>query len=184
MGRGHHCGICTWKWGTQESGPVFSAREGREFTQVLQEVQEYVSSKYATLLTGHDDADVKAQIKRYITKYIQNYRIAVQGMTMVQLVDTLYTEMAEFSFLTKYIFGTGIEEVDVNSWNDIEVQYSNGRNEKLEEHFDSPEHAINVIRRMLHVSGMVLDNASPAVLGHLSKTFVLLFLRLPLWMRM
>ena len=69
-------------------------------------------------------------------------------MTMVQLVDTLYTEMAEFSFLTKYIFGTGIEEVDVNSWNDIEVQYSNGRNEKLEEHFDSPEHAINVIRRM------------------------------------
>ena len=56
-------------------------------------------------------------------------------MTMVQLVDTLYTEMAEFSFLTKYIFGTGIEEVDVNSWNDIEVQYSDGRNEKLEEHF-------------------------------------------------
>ena len=46
--------------------------------------------------------------------------------------------------------------------------------------FDSPEHAINVIRRMLHVSGMVLDNASPAVLGHLSKTFVSLFLRLPL----
>lgn len=166
--------------GPRNQDLFFSAREGREFTQVLQEVQEYVSSKYATLLTGHDDADVKAQIKRYITKYIQNYRIAVQGMTMVQLVDTLYTEMAEFSFLTKYIFGTGIEEVDVNSWNDIEVQYSNGRNEKLEEHFDSPEHAINVIRRMLHVSGMVLDNASPAVLGHLSKNIRIAVLKTPL----
>lgn len=77
--------------------------------------------------------------------------------------------MAEFSFLTKYIFGTGIEEIDINSWKDIEVQYSDGRCEKMEEHFESPEHAINVIRRMLHVSGMVLDNASPAVLGHLSK---------------
>ena len=170
--------------GPRNQGLFFSAREGREFAQVLQEVQEYVSSKYATLLTGHGDADVKAQIKRYITKYIQDYRIAVQGMTMVQLVDGLYTEMAEFSFLTKYIFGTGIEEVDVNGWNDIEVQYSDGRNEKLEEHFDSPEHAINVIRRMLHVSGMVLDNASPAVLGHLSKNIVLLFLRHHLWMRM
>lgn len=67
----------------------FSAREGREFPQVLQEVQEYVSSKYATLLTCSGDADVKAQIKRYITKYIQDYRIAVQGMTMVQLMDCI-----------------------------------------------------------------------------------------------
>ena len=88
--------------------------------------------------------------------------------------------MAEFSFLTKYIFGTGIEEIDINSWKDIEVQYSDGRCEKMEEHFESPEHAINVIRRMLHVSGMVLDNASPAVLGHLSKNIRIAVLKTPL----
>lgn len=166
--------------GPRNQDLFFSAREGREFPQVLEEVQEYVSSKYATLLTGYGDEDVKAQIKRYITKYIQDYRITVHGMTMEQLVDGLYTEMAEFSFLTKYIFGSGIEEVDVNSWNDIEVQYSDGRNEKLEEHFDSPDHAVNVIRRMLHVSGMVLDNASPAVLGHLSKNIRIAVLKTPL----
>lgn len=67
-----------------------------------------------------------------------------------------------------------------NSWQDIEVQYSDGRNEKLNEHFDSPEHAINVIRRMLHVSGMVLDNATPAVLGHLSKNIRIAVLKTPL----
>lgn len=97
----------------------------------------------------------------------------------VQQMD-LYTEMAEFSFLTKYIFGTGIEEIDINSWKDIEVQYSDGRCEKMEEHFESPEHAINVIRRMLHVSGIVLDNASPAVLGHLSKNIRIAVLKTPL----
>ena len=43
----------------------------------------------------------------------------------------------------------------------MEIQYSGGVTEKLNEHFESPEHAINVIRRMLHVSGMVLDDASP-----------------------
>ncbi|MFI3228400.1 MAG: hypothetical protein R3Y09_13495 [Clostridia bacterium] len=89
-------------------------------------------------------------------------------MTTQEIVDKIYTEMAEYGFLTKYIFGTGIEEIDVNSWRDIEVQYSNGQTVKLDEHFDSPEHAINVIRRMLHHSGMVLDNAQPIVLGHLS----------------
>ena len=68
----------------------------------------------------------------------------------------------------------------MNSWRDIEVLYANGETVKLEEHFDSPEHAVNVIRRMLHVSGMVLDNASPAVLGHLSKNIRIAVLKTPL----
>jgi pilus assembly protein CpaF len=152
----------------------------REFRSVLQEVQEYISSKYATLITDGGSEEVKVQVKRYITKYVQDYRLAVADMTQAQLVDALYTEMAEFSFLTKYIFGTGIEEIDVNAWNDVEVQYSNGVTKKLDERFDSPAHAINVVRRMLHVSGMVLDNASPAILGHLSKNIRIAALKTPL----
>ncbi|MHB1420603.1 MAG: ATPase, T2SS/T4P/T4SS family, partial [Bacillota bacterium] len=152
----------------------------REFGSVLREVQEYISSKYSTLIVDGGSDEVKAHIKRYITKYVQDYRIAVAGMTQPLLVDTLYTEMAEFSFLTKYIFGTGIEEIDVNAWNDVEVQYSSGTTKKLDEHFDSPEHAVNVVRRMLHVSGMVLDNASPAILGHLSKNIRIAVLKTPL----
>ena len=147
----------------------FPEEKGRAFSDVLKEVQEYISSKYSTLMVEGGSEEVKQQVKRYITKYICDYRITVKGKTQEQLIDDLYTEMAEFSFLTKYIFGTGIEEIDINSWRDIEIQYNDGRCEKLEEHFESPEHAVNVIRRMLHVSGMVLDNASPAVLGHLSK---------------
>lgn len=159
----------------------FSPEEkGRAFSDVLKEVQEYISSKYSTLMVEGGNDEVKQQVKRYISKYIADYRITVKGKTREELIDDLYTEMAEFSFLTKYIFGTGIEEIDINSWRDIEVQYSDGRCEKMEEHFESPEHAINVIRRMLHVSGMVLDNASPAVLGHLSKNIRIAVLKTPL----
>ena len=153
--------------------------EGRGFGSVLADVQEYVSSKYASLITD-GDGDAKTQIKRYISKYVQDHRIAVQGLAGPKLVDALYTEMAEFGFLTKYIFGSGIEEINVNSWRDIEVLYSTGQLAKLEERFDSPDHAINVIRRMLHVSGMVLDNASPAVLGHLAKNIRIAVLKTPL----
>lgn len=152
---------------------------GRDFSSVLSEVQGYISTNYSTLLTGND-AEAKEQIKRYIRKYILDRRIAVKEMTVDVLTDALYTEMAEFSFLTKYIFGTGIEEIDVNSWRDIEVQFSDGRTVKLDEHFDSPEHAVNVIRRMLHISGMVLDNASPMVLGHLSKNIRIAVLKSPI----
>lgn len=152
----------------------------RNFSDVLCEVQEYISGKYSTLITDGGREDVKEQVKRYISKYLMDHRMAVKGLTGEQLLDTLYAEMAEFSFLTKYIFGTGIEEIDINAWDDIEIQYSNGSTIKLDEHFDSPEHAINVIRRMLHVSGMVLDNASPAILGHLSKNVRIAVLKTPL----
>jgi len=153
--------------------------EEQDFSRVLSDVQEYISAAYSTLITG-SSSDSKEQMKRYIAKYVQDKRIAVRGMNNEVLVDTLYTEMAEFGFLTKYIFGTNIEEIDINSWKDIEVQYSDGRTVKLDESFDSPGHAVNVIRRMLHVSGMVLDNASPIVLGHLSKNIRIAVLKSPI----
>jgi len=154
--------------------------EGKDFSTVLKDVQEYISSNYSVLITDGTMKDSKEQMKRYISKFVQDSRISVKGMSGNELIDALYTEMAEYGFLTKYIYGEGIEEIDINSWKDIEVQYSDGRNEKLNEHFDSPEHAINVIRRMLHVSGMVLDNASPAVLGHLTKNIRIAVLKTPL----
>ena len=142
--------------------------EGQEFGAVLRDVQEYISGAYSSLVT-QGGPEAREQLLRYIAKYLQDKRIAVAGMSSAELVDTLYSEMAEYGFLTKYIFGEGIEEININSWRDIEVQYSDGRNEKLEEHFESPEHALNVVRRMLHASGMVLDNASPIVTGHLTR---------------
>lgn len=158
----------------------FSPQSEKDFQTVLKDVQEYISSKYSVLILDENSDEVKQQIKRYISKYVMDYRIQVKGMSDMELIDALYTEMAEFSFLTKYIFGAGIEEININSWRDIEVQYANGICKKLEEHFESPEHAVNVVRRMLHVSGMVLDNSSPAVLGHLSKNIRIAVLKTPL----
>lgn len=152
----------------------------RDFGAVLRDVQEYISVKYSTLILEGGRDEVREQVKRYIGKYLMDNRIAVKDMTAEQLINQIYSEMAEFSFLTKYIYSTGIEEIDINAWNDIEVQYSNGKTVKLDEHFDSPEHAINMVRRMLHVSGMVLDNSSPAILGHLSKNIRIAVLKTPL----
>ena len=157
-----------------------SENTNKSFKEVLEEVQEYISGKYSKLMTEAENEEVKEQIKRYIRQYLSDYRLSVSGMSMDELVDALYTEMAEFSFLTKYIFGSGVEEIDINSWKDIEIQYSNGRNEKCEEHFDSPDHAINVVRRMLHVSGQVLDNASPTVTGQLGKNIRIAVMKTPI----
>ena len=85
--------------------------EGKDFPTVLAQVQEHISENYSTLITG-DSTDAKVQMKRYIQKFLQDNRISVGGMAGDALADALYTEMAEFGFLTKYIFGSGIEEID------------------------------------------------------------------------
>lgn len=164
----------------------FKSDKKQIFSDVLKEVQTFISNNYSALVveginnisSGTDE--VKQQVKRYIGKYLLDRKISVEGLTQTALIDKLYSEMAEFSFLTKYIFGSSIEEVNINSWDDIVVQYSNGKSVKLDEKFESPDHAINIVRRMLHVSGMVLDNTSPAILGHLSKNIRIAVLKTPL----
>jgi pilus assembly protein CpaF len=145
-----------------------SAKNIRDFSDILHEVQEYISGKYAILIS-HDSENQKDQMKSYITKYLMDYSLAVEDMNLDELVETLYSEMAEYSFLTKYIFRSDIEEININGWNDIKVTYSNGEILPIKETFNSPSHAIDVIRRLLHKSGMILDQSQPIVVGHLSE---------------
>ena len=170
------------KQGALRSGELFFSAEkvDRDFADVLREIQGYLSKEYSDLVTADGNEEVKDQIRRFAGKYIQEHGISVKGMSTDELLDAVYSEMAEFGFLTKYIYGDGIEEIDINAWDDVEIQYSGGGTKKLEEHFTSPEHAINVVRRMLHVSGMVLDDASPCVLGHLSKNIRIAVLKTPI----
>ena len=91
----------------------FAAEDtNRDFISVLREVQAYLSKEYSSLVTADGNEEVKAQIRRFAGKYIQDHRIQVAGKTTDELIDAIYSEMAEFGFLTKYIYGEGIEEID------------------------------------------------------------------------
>lgn len=108
--------LCTQKTGGRSlrTHDLFFASEdeGRDFQSVLQEIQAYLSKEYSNLVTGDGNEEIKAQIRRFAGKYIQDNRIQVPGKTTDELIDAIYSEMAEFGFLTKYIYGEGIEEMD------------------------------------------------------------------------
>jgi len=140
----------------------------KPFTHVLAEVQEYISSKFSTLISDNPE-EQKKQICAYIAKYLTDYNIAVDGFDFEGLIERLYVEMAEFSFLTQYLFSNDVEEININSWKDVKITYANGKILPASEHFNSPQHAIDVIRRVLHQSGMILDHSQPVVRGHLSN---------------
>ncbi|MCX7748235.1 MAG: CpaF/VirB11 family protein [Clostridia bacterium] len=140
----------------------------KTLSEVLKGVQEYISRKYSSLISDKAD-EQKEQIKLYISKYLLDYRLGVEGYSFENLVERIYSEMAEFSFLTKFLFSKDVEEINVNSWKDIKITYATGDIRPTKEHFSSPEHALDVIRRLLHKSGMILDYSQPIIRGHLSN---------------
>ena len=135
-----------------------------ELYDLLAKTQEYIAKYYATALTDEQKHD---QLKAYIEKYILDGGFLVHGFTEEELIDRLYAEMVEYSILTPFLVSPDIDEININAWDDITLTYSDGRMEKLEEHFRSPQHAVDIVKRLLHHSGMIIDNATPIAQGHL-----------------
>ncbi|MBR3510353.1 MAG: CpaF family protein [Lachnospiraceae bacterium] len=150
--------------------------EEKTFAEVLEEVRSHVAKADSELLLDKAAGDL---LKRNVRKYLMDQGLSAKGYRTEELVDAIYEEMAGYSILTKYVTADGVEEVNVNSWKDVQVQYADGREVKVPERFESPEHAVNVLRRMLHASGNVLDSASPVVLGHLGKNVRIAVMKTP-----
>lgn len=148
-----------------------------QFVPLLHKVQEHISQNYAAALTERSKFP---QLKTYIEKYLRDNGFTVEGMSTGMLTEKLYGEMAEYSVLTKYLGKDEIEEINVNGWDDIAITYTDGHIEKAEEHFYSPQHAIDIVKRLLHHSGMIIDNATPMSQGHLPGNTRITALKEPL----
>nr|WP_300797366.1 ATPase, T2SS/T4P/T4SS family [uncultured Acetatifactor sp.] len=147
----------------------------RPFPEVLKEVQEHITKNYASTLKDEPDESRDQSnknqllVKSYIQKYLENNHLGVEDTEQEELCELIYGEMTGFSFLTKYLYRDDVEEININQWKDVKVTYSNGEILPCKEHFNSPQHAVDVIRRMLHKSGMIFDSAQTIVVGHLSN---------------
>ena len=148
-----------------------------DFLSLLGKVQQHISEKYSESLTNTDKL---TQLKSYIEKYLRDTGYSVDGMDITSLTDKLYSEMAEYSILTKYLNREDIEEINLNGWNDLAITYTDGSLEKMNEHFYSPQHAVDIVKRLLHHSNMIIDNATPMNQGHLPGNTRITALKAPL----
>lgn len=152
----------------------FTAAVNEELTyeQVLEEVQKYFAENYASTIACAGEGDTKKAtelLKELMAQYCAKRKYAIAGITTEELCEKLYEDMAGYSFLRKWIYKPGVEEVNINAYNDIEVIMNSGRSIKIPDKFTSPQHAIDVVRRMLNACGMVIDDTMPSVIGFLDK---------------
>lgn len=150
----------------------FSSAEKESITyeQILADVQRYCTLHHADKLsTEGDQKAAQKLLQEFIFRYVQNRSYHIEGMSTEELCSTLYEDMAGISFLRKWLDMPGIEEININAYDDIEVIRSGGRSEKIPDRFLSPQHALDVARRLLNTCGMVIDDTMPSVIGYLGK---------------
>ena len=146
--------------------------EGLTYEKVLEDVQRYFSENHASTIAEAGEGNTlraAAVLKELMIQYLVKRKYAIVGFTTEELCARLYEDMAGYSFLKKWIYRPGVEEVNINAYNDIEVIMNSGRSIKIPDKFSSPQHAIDVIRRMLNACGMVIDDTMPSVIGFLDK---------------
>lgn len=148
-----------------------------DFWTLLHLTQNYISAHYSKVLT---DKKRLSQLKSYIEKYLRDGKYNVKDYSFNQLIDRLYSEMAEYSILTQYLGSPELEEINVNAWNDIALTYIDGSIIKAKECFHSPQHSVDIIKRLLHHSGMIIDNATPISQGHLPNNTRITALKEPI----
>lgn len=142
------------------------------YDEILEDVQRYFSEHHASTIAGAGEGDSEKAatlLRELLTQYLVKRKYAVDGMTTEELCAKLYEDMAGYSFLRKWIYMDGVEEVNINAYNDIEVIMNSGRSIKIPDKFSSPQHAIDVIRRMLNACGMIIDDTMPSVIGFLDR---------------
>ena len=145
-------------------------QEALSYEQILEDVQRYCTSNHADKLsTEGNQEEARKLLREFIFQYVTNRSYRMEGLSATELCDMLYEDMAGISFLKKWIYKPGVEEVNINSFDDIEVIMSGGRSIKIEDRFQSPQHAIDVTRRLLNTCGMVIDDTMPSVIGFLDK---------------
>ncbi len=148
-----------------------------EMYDLLCKAQETIARQYPAILT---DKSKRGEMKNYLAQYLYNTGYTVDGYTMQQTVDRLFEEMADYSILTKYLADSNIEEININGWDDVALTYLDGRIEKSKEHFFSPGHATDIIKKLLQHSGMIIDNSMPMAQGHLPGNTRITVLKSPI----
>lgn len=153
---------------------AYNARDEAPVTQdgyemILEQTRTYISREHADSLSAViADEEAADTVHRLIAVFVDENHLHLTGFDMQQLVDRLYGDMAGFGFLDKYIYDADIEEINGNSWNDIELITAEGVF-KIGEHFSSPQRAVDMIRKMARLGGLILDNTSPAVDSYLTR---------------
>ncbi len=145
----------------------------QEYLNIFSAVQKYITDEKLTELNESLESGNYAVLENITKTYIQRRytRFAKSEMTLNEIVKKCIDDMTGFGFLNKYFARADeLEEININGWNNIEIRWFGGRRELSDEHFHSPQHAKDVLLRILRQTGRFLDDNRIYEISYIGKS--------------
>lgn len=148
----------------------------RPYGQALAEVQGALAKTIRTDIEALSETALKDEIRRYIVDH--GVRCEIEDD---HLVEYIYHDMAGLSFISRenLFERDGFEEININAWDDVEVVIG-GKRVKTNYSFLSPQHAVDIHRRMLRKTGTLIDEAQPRATADIGDGIRITVLKAPL----
>lgn len=139
-------------------------RQTATYKDILDKIRHVISKNHSAELIGILYSDeARERLKNLIVRYLnQNKLYADDCANISELADRIYEDMAGFGVLTKYISDCNVEEININSWDAIEVIYPD-KTIMLDGKFLSPEDCMDKIKKMVWLGGSIIDGSNPKV---------------------
>jgi pilus assembly protein CpaF len=143
-----------------------------EYLAIFADVQKYITEEKLPELNDtlqSNDTSVLASItKAYVQKKYPKY--ASQEKLYDEITEKCISDMTGYSILNKYFARSDdVEEININGWDNIEVRWCGGKRELVEDKFHSPQHARDVIKRILRQTGRYLDDNKIYEISYIGK---------------
>lgn len=135
-----------------------------DYPYMLEKIRGIIAQHHADELSksfgSRESADT---LKELILRYCLQ-EMAGKEYDAGKLADQIFLDMASLGILTEYLRDPMVEEININSYNLIEIIYSDHiKYLRDEEAFRTPQAALDTIKRMVRVGGSILDGATPRV---------------------
>ncbi|MCR4719082.1 MAG: Flp pilus assembly complex ATPase component TadA [Firmicutes bacterium] len=150
--------VNTGKKGNNQDG------KSTTYKEVLDKVRHLISLNHSSELINVMYSDTaKDKLKNLIVRYLNHNKLSVDECDNIsEVADRIYEDMAGFGALTRYISDTEVEEININSWNCIEVVYPD-RVIMLPETFINAADCTDKIKKMVWLGGSIIDGSNPQV---------------------
>lgn len=141
-----------------------------DYQRLLEKIRTIIAEKHSKELSFALGSPRAAKtLKTLILKYCVQ-ELAGKEYDQEKLVDKIYQDMAGLGILTDYLYDSDVEEININGYNMIEINYPDHIKYLYDkEAFPSPTAALDIIKRMVRMGGMILDSQTPRVDSYTSS---------------
>lgn len=133
--------------------------EDEKYANSIDSIRNELISRYdniiKTLIQEKTPENVNA-IKSYLMIILESYPVYKND------IEKIYNDIFGFAFIDDYLNDPEFEEMNGNSWDNIEV-ITKKQTKIVTDGFSSAEHAKNIIKKMMRIGGAVLDEAQPTL---------------------